>query len=51
MGHPVIPPARINEYRNGFSVAAVGQEGARESIRQTLEKAGWTEITDFVAVA
>ena len=50
-GVSVIPPARINEYRDGYSVAAVGKEGARESIRQTLEEAGWTEITDFVAVA
>jgi len=50
-GATVIGPAHINEYRDGFSVAAVGQEGARENIRQTLEGAGWTEVTDFVAVA
>ena len=50
-GATVISPAHINEYRDGFSVAAVGQEGARENIRQTLEEAGWTEVTDFVAVA
>ena len=50
-GATVIRPAHINKYRDGFSVAAVGQEGARENIRQTLEEAGWTEVTDFVAVA
>ena len=50
MGHPLYPLPASMSTGNGFSVAAVGQEGARESIRQTLEKAGWTEITDFVAV-
>ena len=50
-GAPVIPPSRIDEYRNGFSVAAVGQEGARSQIRAELESAGFEEVTDFVAVA
>ena len=50
-GAPVIRPSQIDEYRDGFSVAAVGQEGARARIRATLESAGWNEVTDFVAVA
>jgi GT2 family glycosyltransferase len=50
-GAPVIHPSGIDEYRDGFSVAAVGQEGARRQIRAELESAGWEEVTDFVAVA
>ena len=50
-GAPVIPPSEVDRYRDGFSVAAVGQEGAREQIRAELESAGWKEVTDFVAVA
>ena len=50
-GAPVIPPSKIDAYRDGFSVAAVGQEGARARIRATLESAGWKEVADFVAVA
>ena len=50
-GAPVIQPSGLDEYRDSFSVAAVGQEGARGQIRAELESAGWKEITDFVAVA
>ncbi len=50
-GAPVIPPSEVNRYRDGFSVAAVGQKGTREQIRAELESAGWKEVTDFVAVA
>jgi glycosyltransferase involved in cell wall biosynthesis len=50
-GAPVIPPSEVDRYRDGFSVAAVGQVGARERIRSELESAGWKEVTDFVAVA
>ena len=50
-GAPVIPPSEIGEYRDSFSVAAVGQEGARSQIRSTLASAGLKEVTDFVAVA
>jgi hypothetical protein len=50
-GAPVVPPAGIGEYRDSFSVAAVGQEGARGRIRAALESAGFEELTDFVAVA
>ncbi len=50
-GAPVIPPTAIDEYRDSFAVAAVGQEGARGQIRAALESAGFEEVTDFVAVA
>jgi glycosyltransferase involved in cell wall biosynthesis len=50
-GAPVIPPSAVNRYRECFSVAAVGQEGARGRIRAELEAAGWNEVTDFIAVA
>jgi glycosyltransferase involved in cell wall biosynthesis len=50
-GAPVISPSEADRYRASFAVAAVGQEGAREQIRTELESVGWTEVTDFVAVA
>jgi glycosyltransferase involved in cell wall biosynthesis len=50
-GAPVIPPSAVGEYRDSFSVAAVGQEGARGRIRTALEAAGWKEGDDFIAVA
>ena len=50
-GAPVIPPSRVGEYRDGYSVAAVGQEGGRAMIRAQLEAGGWKEVTDFIAVA
>ena len=50
-GAPVIPPARIGDYRGAFCVAAVGQAGARSEIRAALRAAGWREREDFVAVA
>ena len=50
-GAPVIAPSEIDRYRDGFSVAAVGQEGARWQIRAKLASAGWKEVIDFVAVA
>ena len=50
-GAPVIPPARIGDYRGAFCVAAVGLAGARSEIRAALREAGWRELEDFVAVA
>ena len=50
-GAPVLPPAGIEEYRDAFCVAAVGQLGAREEIRAELAALGWREGIDFVAVA
>ena len=47
----VIPPSRINEHRDGYCVAAVGQVGARDEIREALKRAGWREVVDFIAVA
>ena len=48
---PVIPPSGVGDYRDSFSVAAVGQEGARGRIEADLESAGWRVVTDFIAVA
>lgn len=50
-GAPVVEPARIEEFRDGFTLAAVGQAGARAEIRQALEAAGWRDGVDFCAVA
>jgi glycosyltransferase involved in cell wall biosynthesis len=50
-GAPVVPPARVNDFRGAFCVAAVGQPGARAEIRAALEALGWRETLDFVAVA
>ena len=50
-GATVIHPSRINEHKDGYCVAAVGQIGAREKIRSELRGAGWHEVTDFIAVA
>lgn len=50
-GAPVIPPEEVERYRGALSLAAVGQEGAREEIRGALEGAGWVEMKEFVAVA
>lgn len=50
-GVPVISPEEVNRYRGRFCVAGVGQEGARQEIREALAAAGWKELTDFVAVA
>ena len=50
-GAPVLPPADIQEHRDAFCVAAVGQLGAREEIRAALADLGWRDGTDFVAVA
>ncbi len=50
-GAPVIQPSGVDHYRDSFSVAAVGQEGARARIMTDLESAGWKAVTDFIAVA
>ncbi len=50
-GVPVIPPEDVDRVRGSFCVAAVGQEGVRQEIREALEAAGWRELRDFVAVA
>ncbi len=50
-GAPVTGPEGIHRYRGAFCLAAVGQSGAREEIREALGSAGWVELDDFVAVA
>ena len=50
-GAPVLAPAGIQDHRDAFCVAAVGQPGAREEIRASLAALGWREGADFVAVA
>ena len=50
-GVPVIPPEEVERFRGSLCAAAVGQEGARQEIREALEGAGWKELRDFVAVA
>ena len=50
-GVTVIHPLGINEHKDGYCVAAVGQIGAREKIRNELQRAGWHEVMDFIAVA
>jgi hypothetical protein len=50
-GAPVIAPEEVNRFRGAFCVAAVGQPGAREEIREALRRLGWSELVDFVAVA
>jgi hypothetical protein len=50
-GVPVIPPEDVERFRGSFCVAAVGQEGARQEIREALEGGGWRELVDFAAVA
>jgi len=50
-GAPVIAPARINEYRGAFALAAVAGEVARAEIRAALIAAGWREGEEYLAVA
>jgi glycosyltransferase involved in cell wall biosynthesis len=50
-GAPVVAPARINDYRGAFALAAVAGPGPRAEIRESLTAAGWAEGADFIAVA
>ena len=50
-GVPVIPPEEVGRFRDSFCVAAVGQVGARQEIREALKGGGWRELVDFAAVA
>ena len=50
-GAPVIAPGRIGEYRDAFTLAAVGSASARAEIRSALGAAGLVELRDFRAVA
>ena len=50
-GAPVVRPEGVEAYREALSVAAVGNDVAREEIRVELESRGWREMVDFCAVA
>lgn len=50
-GAPVVDPEKGVRIRGALHLAAVGQPGARERIRATLEGAGLSELRDFVAIA
>jgi glycosyltransferase involved in cell wall biosynthesis len=50
-GAPVVAPARLERYRGGLCLAAVGARGARNEIREALHGLGWAEMIDFLAVA
>jgi glycosyltransferase involved in cell wall biosynthesis len=50
-GAPVIEPAGLDAFGGALVLAAVGQPGAREEIRDVLTGQGMVEGQDFVAVA
>jgi glycosyltransferase involved in cell wall biosynthesis len=50
-GAPVLDTAAGLERRAALHLAAVGQAGARDTLRSVLAGAGFTEMLDFVAVA
>jgi hypothetical protein len=50
-GAPVLDPERALRLRGPLHLAAVGQEGARDRILETLESSGFAPIRDFVPVA
>lgn len=50
-GAPVIRPDDVDRFRDALALAAVGSAAARREIRRELERRGWREMTDFVAVA
>jgi hypothetical protein len=50
-GAPVLDTPEGGEIRDALHLAAVGQPGARQELRQILRGAGLREMRDFVAVA
>jgi glycosyltransferase involved in cell wall biosynthesis len=48
---PVVPPAALARFEGAFCLAAVAQPGGRDEIRSALNRAGWQELRDYVAVA
>jgi GT2 family glycosyltransferase len=50
-GSPVVALDALEQYRDAFAVAAVGNAGARSEIREWLRGEGWGELTEFCAVA
>jgi len=50
-GAPVLGTGEALRVRGALHLAAVGQEGARDLIRETLAGAGMMEFADYVAIA
>jgi hypothetical protein len=50
-GAPVVDTESGLRTRGCLHLAAVGQEGARQLLRATLDGAGFRELVDFAAVA
>jgi hypothetical protein len=51
-GAPVLSlPEALARRGEAFGLAAVGQDGARDEIRATLQSAGWIDGQDFCCVA
>jgi len=50
-GAPVVDTERGLAMRRAYHLAAVGQEGARERLRELLAGAGYAPVREFVAVA
>jgi cellulose synthase/poly-beta-1,6-N-acetylglucosamine synthase-like glycosyltransferase len=50
-GVPVVGPEEGAKTRGALHLAAVGQPGARQRIRETFAKAGFEELRDCVAIA
>ncbi|MGD8872421.1 MAG: glycosyl transferase family 2, partial [Gemmatimonadota bacterium] len=50
-GVPVLGTDRGVEVEGALHLGAVGQPGARDRIRATLQAAGRKELRDFVAIA
>lgn len=50
-GARVVPPAAVEELGDRYVLAAVGQPGARDEIREALRGIGRREVRDFRAVA
>ena len=50
-GAPVLDTDEALRLKNVFHLASVGQEGARQTLRNLLSRAGYRELENFVAMA
>lgn len=50
-GAPVVAPSGLDRFPGAFTLAAVGQPGARDDIRGELDRMGYVELRDYCAVA
>ena len=50
-GAPVLDANEALRSRNVLHLASVGQEGARQTLRNLLSSAGYRELENFVAMA